>query len=755
MRYLAAALISVSGLFPSMAFTQTIPVQAGEHRDFTRFVIRIPEGAGWNIETKIGRVDVSFSNFDGSFDIRTVFNRIPKTRVSNLEQIPTGLSFELQCACEVTSFIAEDRYLAIDFLEGPPLSAEDFRRRNEQHRTIAIRPSAFSYGDLLWSNEALGSQSAPMEPYPAEELVANTEEQQHSQVREQAVLAEARERMQNGVMSAATRGILRPATALPLPAKADESERVSRPDNHNTLADEPILDTLANSSNVSVTTSSDLADQAELAEPYQDSASCLSTKNLDIVGWASSDSGLSQIGSLRASLFNEIDRPRNEAILSLVRAFLYFGLGPEAKQVLAIDPDVEDKHPELIDIADVMEFGYARNPRVIHAGLNCPSEIAFWSVMSAKSIPETQQVNIEAVLRTLSQLPLHLREAFAPIVAARLLDIGEVDAAEAALRTLSRSMEELTAKANIASAELKIERGDRKSGTETLLSMIERGDAESPDAIIALMDEKVASGTSVSPDVALLVDSYAFQYSSSEMGDALLRAQIFSLAKSQQHRKSFELLDRHKENNFIAQKFAEIQEVLIKEITINSTDIVFLSTLVEYLDRISEGVDPSALLLAAERAFDLGFTEVANQVLDLIKNSERNEDARILSARILIEKGRFVDAVELVSDIESAEANGVRAVSNEKLGRNAAAKTIFDAIGDSASARRNGWLSEAWATEVDLEDPVFGPSRAVSGSELPSVDPQSEMLQNFSSLVEDSGSARQVLSELLESTVVE
>lgn len=749
MRYLAVSCVCLLTILPCVGISQTIPVQAGEHGDFTRLVIRIPEQSSWRIDTAIGRVDIIFDGFNGQLDFRSVFDRIPRTRVSEIEEIPAGVSLQLECACDVTSFIADDRFLAIDILEGPPLSPNVLEEMRRAQQPANIPQSQFIFGDLLWANETtdgqapLAATSPDAEPSGAQPDSPNTIED--------AFLAEARERLRFGVMAAASRGILKPESTLPLPLEPDPP--ATTPSDLEQIApiDGQMERSIPGYVNLRITTSSDRGEPAFSQPELSESINCLSRPELNISDWADLNKGINQIGELRANLYNELDQPSKDTVSRLAKALLYFGMGPEAKQILALEVDVESRYPELLDIADIMEFGYARNPRIVHSGLNCPDESAMWSVMSAKSIPEDQAVNTEAVLRTLSSLPFHLRKNFAPIVANRLLDIGEADSAGAALRTVERFSEDVNAQTDIASANLSIERGHADRGTETLQALIDRGDASSPEAIIALVNEKVRDGSSVTPDLALLIESYAHELSMGEYGDQLTQAQIISLSKSQQHAKSFELLGQHGDNSFIKRNLEKIQEVLIKELSSNSSDVTFLVVLLGNLNEISKDVNPTALISAAERALALGFPDISQRLLSINEASRLNQDGMLLGSKVSIEMGELANALEDLRGINGAEADRIRAVANEALGQNSEASILFNSLGDVDGARRNAWLSESWIDLIDDQDPIFGASSAVSKMQLPSTVRQDSMLENISTLLADSTSSRKELSNLLQS----
>ena len=124
-RVWATLLISVmSFLAASQVMSQALIARSGEHDDFSRLVFEIPAGTQWSLiqQDRLARVKTDLP--DVRYDTSQVFQRIPRSRLSNLAQASAGepLEMELSCDCPVIGFVQSERYLVIDIKDPAPSS---------------------------------------------------------------------------------------------------------------------------------------------------------------------------------------------------------------------------------------------------------------------------------------------------------------------------------------------------------------------------------------------------------------------------------------------------------------------------------------------------------------------------------------------------------------------------------------------------------------------------------------------------------
>lgn len=729
---------------------QEILVTSGEHSDFTRIVFRIPNGATWSLDSQRGRATIVLDGHEEGFNVDRVFSRIPRSRISDLTAEENTLTFELTCDCPVVPFVTDGDYLALDFQSGPPLP-EDFSALPRALSQGDLPISTFGIGDLLWSVEqeivTLGEETASsVEISPTEE--ANL-------LQESDRLSEAQRNLQESFAEAATRGVLQLSDGFPA-ALPDERAETALPEesaelfdsSENLDASESVL-----TSNMRITSSLDAPDSKTSA--HVTSSKCQNDFDLNVSSWVKMDGPFAEIGMLRASLFDAVDEIDKETALDLARMYLHHGFGPEAKQVLELSVDLASEHPELYDIADILELGYARNPRALHTSLDCETSAALWSVLSAQTLPKREKVAVDAVLRALNGLPNQLRQFLAPTVSSRLLDYGEANAAEQALRTVQRTPGPNSDPAKLANADLLISLGETSSGTEQLVRLVEEGSPTSPSALVALMEAKLENDELVSPEIALTIEAYAFELSGSEMEKPLLRAHIIAAAKSGQFSKAFFELNENWPQVAERSENSELQSIVVDELTKRSDEMTFVSTVFSDAALWSPNMDRETWISVVKRLAKIGFPEKALEVVVSKFGSSLDSELQVLLAETNLEMGNYDIALQQVFSRTDPRADSIRARAQEGLGRNEVAHMIFSASGEDQAALRNARLSQNWNEIIADDDPVFGAVKKMNRKALPSTNPEPDMLENLTSLVGESESARNTISDLLKGTTLE
>jgi hypothetical protein len=99
---------------------ETIVTRSGEHKGFSRLVMRLPDGADWSL-TQDGRgATLNLNSADAEFDTSRVFRLIPRQRIETLQQNGPGqpLRIGLGCDCAVTAYVQKDGYLVVDVKDG-------------------------------------------------------------------------------------------------------------------------------------------------------------------------------------------------------------------------------------------------------------------------------------------------------------------------------------------------------------------------------------------------------------------------------------------------------------------------------------------------------------------------------------------------------------------------------------------------------------------------------------------------------------
>ena len=104
-----------------VGWSAQIPVQTGEHANFTRVVLRVPENAVWDVRRTASGYRVSV---DGATDFLTsrAFDLIPRDRITDIFHLEAtnSLLLETSCPCFANAFVDAPGILVVDIMDGVP-----------------------------------------------------------------------------------------------------------------------------------------------------------------------------------------------------------------------------------------------------------------------------------------------------------------------------------------------------------------------------------------------------------------------------------------------------------------------------------------------------------------------------------------------------------------------------------------------------------------------------------------------------------
>ena len=119
----ALALLALA--LPAAAQDQ-VRVRSGDHASFSRFVLEVPWSASQTVLREGRRVRLKLPDVAGNVPTDTVFRRIPRRRIADVDFDANGrvLRLRLACGCEVDVFGLDDRLLVIDVRDPGSRSAQ-------------------------------------------------------------------------------------------------------------------------------------------------------------------------------------------------------------------------------------------------------------------------------------------------------------------------------------------------------------------------------------------------------------------------------------------------------------------------------------------------------------------------------------------------------------------------------------------------------------------------------------------------------
>ncbi|WP_299585987.1 hypothetical protein [uncultured Tateyamaria sp.] len=745
--------------FSSPAFGQEINVRSGAHDGFARVVLDTSSARNWRVEDTQDGARVVIAGHSGGFDTNQVFDRIDRTYIRAVQSTNNSIAFEFACNCVAEAFAQGPNMIVIDVTAKP-----DTREVTEVDSTLSAdlrfvgeRTLRFTSGrnqeeQPAPSRRTLQEQTVALEPVETDQAIAGGQTLD-GDVGETARLQQAQSKIVERISSAATRGLLRPSRSqIELPIVSNDPQ-IDVTIFDSSLAEQTSLtvDT-PTGGNVRVSSSSDIPFQNDRALTTSTTLGvrCIDPTLVDINAWAPEHSFASEIAELRAGLFTEFDRLDDEVAKRLVRTYIYFGFGAEARQVLHMSGDLAGANAPLLSMSYILEYGHERDADYFEHFVDCDSDVALWAVLAADRLEPSQTINVNAALRALTGLPVHLRSFVAAELSRKLLEYGDEAAASAALRSVERTAEPLSANANLAKANIELAQGQTDLAQERLVQVVSSNAEQSAEALVKFVETQLEANGEIGADVATLVEAYALEMRDDPLGADLRRAHALALAKSNQFEEAFSTLHRIRERAN-ADNDDELRGSLLELLSTNADDVVFLNISFDQTAVSPESIPMTTRMKIAKRLNSLGFARQAEQVVSAGALSPETSEQKILRAELSMALSRPYEAIAHLHGVSGEAADTLRAKSRLAADEFEEASRIYSEIGDAENHTRSAWLSENWASMIEETAEGFGPVSQIARETLDTSADAQGMLARAAAAISQSESTRDTLAAFLKS----
>ena len=567
----------------ALAAQTTLPVRGGEHADFTRLVIQMPEENYWQLRQDGRRATLTVTGPPLQFDLRQTFARIPRTRLRAATSQGDALVLDLACDCTVRA--AEDipEFLVIDILgesattvqtrptaRPPGLradTAQETARRAGQRLAQALR------GRDLPPQQA----SLTLTPFDAlqHDPPASAEDGSES-ISRTALTSEIGQALAASISTRVLRATEPPAPlpestdAGPDPAPEDARAHIGIGSDALSLADR-------------VTGAERCALADALALPDDVTAPTV----------------------LPAELYGELDRPDHQAMLDHARHLIYLGFGAEARMVARLVAPPSAEAELLAQIGYLADLVPATDPAPVLALQGCTPMATLWAQLADAS--ETiSSADAQALAEAVEALPPHLRIHLGAELVTRLRQHGARDVAQRVRAAMDRVAEHATPELELARAALDLD----GAGDDT--AQIEAGlDPAASDAtLLFLLERHDRQDRPLGPDLLALAQDRLPVLRGSEQGQvltgltlrALLRDGSFAQAREMLAREAPRLEDRQR---------TEARSDLLKGLALDAPDTEFVTLIFEKSPWDDRPQDASLRDMLADRLGRLGFADHA------------------------------------------------------------------------------------------------------------------------------------------------
>ena len=473
--------------------------------------------------------------------------------------------------------------------------------------------------------------------------------------------------------------VLQP-TGAPVIAAAPGPELSSRPvvDDHVTIKAETSIDR-------------DTLQGMEPAPVTPNGLACLTEQVFDVPAWGDDRPMAEQLAEKRMALVGEFDAPSSDAVEGLAKLYLYFGFGAEARETLRAF-GVPVPNADLLQImAESMDNGAAADAGRLTGMADCDTAAALWASLAQPRFAAGEPVNIGAVLRNFSGLPIQLRRLIGPPLSARFLDIGNEDAARSLRDATTRAIGDPGPATRLVGARLDLERHETAQAEAILEGVVAEDGAASPEALILLIDTQIKQGIKVAANTVQTAAGLAFEHRGTQLGSRLARAEVLAKAASGDFDDAFSTLDLQTRRGPDAMP-TELDKDLFTLLATKADDATFMRHILGSEERLIAADLPRDLRQAlADRMVTLGFPRAA--LTTLAASGKPKPPDLLILAKIALTQDDAANALRLLDGLTGPGAALIEANALTKLGYHAKAALAFQRAQLAAETASAGWRS--------------------------------------------------------------
>ncbi|NVK14562.1 MAG: hypothetical protein HWE35_10310 [Rhodobacteraceae bacterium] len=750
--FATAAFLLTSGA----VHAQTIVTRSGEHKGFTRLVMRLPNGADWSLTQSGMTATVNIAAPEAVFDTSRVFNLIPRTRLLSLAQNGPGqpLRLQLGCECTVTSYVQKDGYLVIDIRDGgqpaakpqfssaasvlplmTPVPEKGYRfgfsqpaaadarlalelaaaisgRRDRTHAAqpveeTGVPPAGTAAAAAVAEGSVPGLKDVELPLFGGQTRAEEAAPESDVEVTEEAA-----------PVSIPETGLLLDMDESERAAAVGESERrllqqIGRAANQGLLnvtldgipSAEPSagLDPIGGTGrpldpldHISVTSAIDRETGliAALMDDNGEQSHCLKDRDVAIQNWGDDSPFSDQVALLRSGLVREFDDVNPETVQALARLYLYFSFGVEARSIMTFLPPEQQDSPEVA-LLGTLALLMDGTPVPVNHALSGQQRCDGDSALwgALADGAVKRSANSDAIQQAFSKLPVHLRVHLGPRISKMFAEAGNHHVAEAVLRSVDRTGVDEVPEINLAEAAIAELEGDTETMAEELTSEVAERTGNAPAALIDLVALSVKERKALSPDVPDLIASYELENRETELGADLRHALVASLALMGQFHEAFEELKSVSDRDGPIAR-AEAMEPLMLLLTERADDVTFLQYSLVFSKQATPDEAAPVAAQVARRLLNLGFASQAEELLTNLALESDDETRRLLMAEAALDLDKPHRALVELMGLDGAVANRMRAEALWRNGEYGRAGEYLLAEDEADAAARGFWHSE-------------------------------------------------------------
>lgn len=675
MRHVITLLVACIAMFHSAhahAQAPTVLVRAGEHRDYTRLLLQLPEQNHWRLRTGIisARLDI-----DGPplvFDLAQTFARIPRTRLRDVRASEGGLDLYIGCDCNIQAHEDIPQFLIIDIIgtgshtafapmtaPRPPRRplhmmadrkgrAADPRRAGTQlAQALRGGVSDMALPHALTLSEVFGD--APSMPRQAiSDATANGPSQRAAVARELGLV----------LASSVSSGNLQAAT-----------EFTASTDPETAREDKPLRSENDLGAHFSVAAQGRTQSTTSAAPALP----CPDVSFHDPSEWfAQTDPA--DISQNLGNLFNEFDQAEPHYIRESAQHFILLGFGAEARMVLSLLADPDEAADILTSISYLVDMSELPATLDLSPLAACGPMGSLWAFLASgdKTLPAA--FSIDNLVHALQDLPPHLRLHLGPKIVQRLAKSGRLEEAQVIFTSLDRVAQPNSGQLNLARAALDLPRAqsDKAHMLEKSLSP-----ETSDDDLIFLLSRREVQGKPVEASLLEAATTRLFALRGTRPGREIARLVVRAMARMAEFQQAFHMLDGR--DAALSQEAAEPLRIeLLTGLVAQADDTDFITLMFEQRPWEMPYLPDALVAQLVSRLRSLGFDIQADLLKRSAESSRKREATDRQATRDILPSGQEASGVHFhdqasvapPSEVAEDQANILRARAAQARARN-------------------------------------------------------------------------------------
>ena len=562
-------------------------LRAGEHRDFTRLVMALPENIEWRLSAGPGHVDLLFKSQEVSIDLSETFVRIPRTRLREVKPVPDGIRLMLGCPCPVQPVAGINGQLVLDIRtpKAPPEQPAPDVRPTARPVTSTPPPVARRAGVTLAKALRKEADAVPMDALSLDRWIVATAIPEPS----------------NPPTASAKAAV---ATAL----TTTLSNAVSGAVVNNLLTTDPTFTPAQTAPSTALL--KDAARHIQSQRDRRDDPQALPNQACEqaISNWMPEWGDTPKIatqGRQWADLYDPLDKLNVTVANDLLKSLLRAGFGAEARSILSLLPDTPHA-ASLESVSYLVDLEQPPDPMLLPKFSTCSDMDALFGFLSDPATRVTASDTKNRVVRAIQAVPPPLKQHLGTALLHKLLREGAEQAANLVQAALNRTREASKPTNTLTKMLLAQPEAMTDLDADQLL------DLSDPDLLL-LLENAQRKNQKVSQDVLNLAMDRQFALRRSALGRSFALVTARALASSGAFDAAFRMAKARDTDLSDPAREALLAE-LFDSLVQTASDTTFVTSVFEQQPWQETALPFQTRAALSKRLDALGFADVAKQL---------------------------------------------------------------------------------------------------------------------------------------------